>query len=284
MQKTERPPQRHRGTEGPISFFSLCLCVSVVGLLLLAVAAFAQQPIETAPAATPEALTQKANAGDASAAFALGTMYERGNGVPKSAPDAVKWYRIAAEKGHVGAQFNLALILAKGRGVNADPAEAAKWYEKAALQGDQQAAINLGILYAQGAGVPQDGAQAAHWFHQAADAGNPMAEYNLGLLYANQLFSDGKGEDDDQKHAAVWFEKAADHGVVAAQNNIGVMYADGDGVAKDVVQAYKWWSLAAESGDQQSAAALKELQAEMKPEQVAAGKKLAEEWIAAHAK
>ncbi len=35
---------------------------------VLAAAALAQQPIETAPAATPEVLTQKANAGDASAA------------------------------------------------------------------------------------------------------------------------------------------------------------------------------------------------------------------------
>src|SRR5205814_7779204 len=126
--------------------------------------------------------------------------------------------------------------------------------------------------YAQGKGVKQDMAQAARWFRQAAEAGNPMAEYNLGLLYSEQLFSEGKTEADDDKQAALWLGKAAEHGVVAAQNNLGVLYADGRGVEKDLVQAYKWFSLAAEAGDTESAQSVKTLAAEMKPEEVAQAK------------
>lgn len=256
-------------------------------MIALGVAAFPQQkPVEpnplTAPAATPEALTLKANAGDANAAFALGAMHERGNGVRQNAAEAVKWYRKAAEQGHAAAQFNLALILAKGRGVAANPVEAAKWYERAAAQGDVQAATNLGILYAQGKGVKQDMAQAARWFKQAAEAGNPMAEYNLGLLYSDQMFSEGKTEAEDDKQAALWLSRAADHGVVAAQNNLGVLYADGRGVEKDIVQAYKWFLLASQGGDADSAQSVKTLEGELRPEEIAQAKKLASDWIAAH--
>src|SRR3954470_1513185 len=262
---------------------------SIAIFTLLIASGMAQESSSSKPAhaagsaRTREALTAKANAGDAAAAFVLGNMYEQGNGVPQNAVEAVKWYRKAAELGNATAQFNLGLILAKGRGVTPDPSEGAKWYQKAAEQGDEQAAINLGILYAQGSGVKQDAAQAAHWFRVAAEAGNAMAEYNLGLLYSEQLYSEGKSAAEDEKQAALWMGKAAEHGVVAAQNNLGVLYADGRGVEKNLVQAYKWFALAGEAGDPNAADAIKALTAEMKPEEVAQGKRLAEEWMAAHA-
>ena len=40
-----------------------------------------------------------ANQGDASAQFYLGAMYDTGQGVPQDYPEAVKWYRKAAEQG-----------------------------------------------------------------------------------------------------------------------------------------------------------------------------------------
>src|SRR4051794_970055 len=96
-------------------------------------------------ARTREALTAKANAGDGAAASVLGSRYEQGNGGPRNAGEAVKWYRKAAELGNATAQFNLGLLLAKGRGVPGDPGEGAKWYQTGAEQGDDQAALSLGI-------------------------------------------------------------------------------------------------------------------------------------------
>ena len=41
----------------------------------------------------------KAEKGDARAQFSLGNMYREGEGVPKDATEAVKWYRKSAEQG-----------------------------------------------------------------------------------------------------------------------------------------------------------------------------------------
>ena len=40
-----------------------------------------------------------ANGGDASAGYNLGVMYDHGQGVPQDYAEAVKWYRLAAERG-----------------------------------------------------------------------------------------------------------------------------------------------------------------------------------------
>ncbi|MAJ80305.1 MAG: hypothetical protein CMK30_03095, partial [Porticoccaceae bacterium] len=45
-----------------------------------------------------------------------------------------------------------------------------------------------------------------------------------------------------------WFRKAANQGVDAAQANLGLMYVTGDGVPKDNVKAFSWWSVAEKQG------------------------------------
>ena len=50
-------------------------------------------------------------------------------------PEAVKWYRMAADQGLVAAQYNLGLKYERGEGVGRDHGEAVKWFRKAADQG-----------------------------------------------------------------------------------------------------------------------------------------------------
>ena len=68
----------------------------------------------------------------------------------------MKWYQIAAEKGHAIAQHNLGVLFERGRGVAQDYQEAAKWYRKAAEQETASSQFNLGYLYKEGLGVVQD--------------------------------------------------------------------------------------------------------------------------------
>jgi TPR repeat protein len=51
-----------------------------------------------------------ANQGDHSAQYNLGLMYEKGEDVPQSYTEAVKWYRLAADQGNASAQNNLGII------------------------------------------------------------------------------------------------------------------------------------------------------------------------------
>ncbi|MFO7853725.1 MAG: tetratricopeptide repeat protein [Paracoccaceae bacterium] len=67
-----------------------------------------------------------AKQGEAAAQHNLGSMYDRGEGVPQDHAEAVRWWRLAAEQGHVKAQFNLGVMHATGEGVSQDPAEAVR--------------------------------------------------------------------------------------------------------------------------------------------------------------
>jgi hypothetical protein len=73
--------------------------------------------------------------GDARAQFDIGTLYDYGHGVEKSAEMAFEWYRKAAGRGHPQAQWTLATKLEKGEGAPKNEVEALKWYYIAADNG-----------------------------------------------------------------------------------------------------------------------------------------------------
>ena len=86
-----------------------------------------------------EKWTQAANQGLAIVQCNLGVMYGRGQGVPQSYKEAVKWYQKAAEQGHADAQFNLGATHGNGTGVPQSFQKAAIWFQKAANQGHDEA-------------------------------------------------------------------------------------------------------------------------------------------------
>ena len=97
-----------------------------------------------------------AEAGDARAQAAIGSLYIHGNGVAVDYAEALRWTRLAAEQGDVTGQFNMGTIYAGGLGVERDYGTAADWFARAAEQDDAASRFNLGVLYARGLGVPRD--------------------------------------------------------------------------------------------------------------------------------
>ena len=61
-------------------------------------------------------------------------------------------------------------------------------------------------------------------------------------------YHNGEGVAKDQVQAVKWFRKAADQGRASAQFNLAVCYHNGEGVAKDQVEAVKWIRKAADQG------------------------------------
>ena len=72
-----------------------------------------------------------------------------------------------------------------------------------------------------------------------------------------------------------WYRRAADQGHAQAQFNLGIMYAKGEGVAENYIQAYRWSSLAAASGDQNARKNLQIIKGWMTPGQIAEAQRLA---------
>jgi localization factor PodJL len=50
----------------------------------------------------------------------------------------------------------------------------------------------------------------------------------------------------------LWFTAAAERGLSDSQFNLAVLYENGLGVNKDATIAYKWFALAAKSGDKEA--------------------------------
>jgi TPR repeat protein len=121
-------------------------------------------------ALTPDLSTVKRQAasGDPKAEAELGTMYEKGDGVPQDYPQAASWFRKAAEQGAATAQNDLGTLYDHGQGVSQDHSQAAIWYRRAAEQNLAEAQYNLGVLYKHGWGVPQDYEKAYFWLDLAA--------------------------------------------------------------------------------------------------------------------
>jgi hypothetical protein len=93
------------------------------------------------------ALERKAASGDATALFALGDMYERGDGVAHDMAMAAAYMQIAAQHGSPAAQYRLGLVQAVGLGVEANVTESYKWLSLAeAAGGNEKTALLAAAL------------------------------------------------------------------------------------------------------------------------------------------
>jgi len=88
---------------------------------------------------------------------------------------ALKKFRPLAEQGNAWAQYALGAMYEKGEGVPPDDNEAVLWYHRAAFQGNSPAQSKLGVMYDHGRGVPQDDVLAHMWWNLAAAQGDEDA-------------------------------------------------------------------------------------------------------------
>ncbi|HKB96025.1 MAG TPA: hypothetical protein VKB94_04195 [Rhizomicrobium sp.] len=127
-------------------------------------------------------LTQAAEKGQAVAQYRLGTLYERGQGVPADTAKAVHWYEMAANQGNRKAMHNLAVAYAGGTAGKKNMAEAARWFARAAALGLSDSQFNLAVLYERGDGVPQSLVDAYKWYSIAAAGGDAESKARIGVL------------------------------------------------------------------------------------------------------
>ena len=78
-----------------------------------------------------------------------------------------------------------------------------------------------------------------------AEKGDAKSQYKLGCAFSLGDFGVAK----DKVEAVKWYRKAAEQNHASAQCNLGGCYVDGEGVAKDEVEAVKWYRKAAEQAD-----------------------------------
>ena len=128
--------------------------------------------------------------------------------------------------------------------------DAVKFYQLAADKGHAAARRSLGYMYSQGLGTEPDKKKAIELYRLAAAQGDAVAQWYLGFHYYNPERGDGLTRN--YQEAEKWVRKAADQGLAAAQNAIGAFYLNGHGVEKDPEEALKWLRAAAAQGHAQA--------------------------------
>ena len=182
------------------------------------------------PAATPEEETEDP--------VQLGKKYLSGNGVPKNPGEAVRLFRLAAERNDPEALYNLGRCYATGRGVPQDYREAEKWHLKAAELNQVESQRALGHMYVTGRpGLPKNPEEGARWYGKAAIQGDTLSQASLGECCEN-----GWGVPQDYPEAVRWYLKSADGGLGCdiSRYHLGKLYLAGSGVEKDEEEAVRW--------------------------------------------
>ena len=188
-----------------------------------------------------EALLARANADDPDAEWGVADRYEDGCKdkagrivVRRSARNAAKWLRLAAEHGCASAQNNWALLLDKGTVVRRNRREALVWLKRAFRGGGITAANNIAIIYRE----HKKFRNAFQWFEKCVAAEDGDALVQLGIHYYW-----GKGVRRDPTAGVRCFRKATNAKYISgfgrddAYFYLGIAYLEGGGVKASTTTA-----------------------------------------------
>jgi TPR repeat protein len=224
-------------------------------------------------------LWERAEAGDARAAFLRGVARLDGFRVPRDRASGLAWIQAAADRGDRDAPLALGLAHRFGEGTPVDAAAAIAWLERAARAGDPVALYCAGHDWADhqvhadpgravrlfrraasrsafaayelarhledGDGVRRDPSEADRLDLEAARGGDPRAQNRAGLIHRDGC----EFADAHPRTAFGWFRRAAEQGEPNAQQDLGVLLHEGRGVRRDDRASVRWYRRAAARGN-----------------------------------
>ena len=192
------------------------------------------------PVAASTQLGVAAARGSAAARVRLGIMTMAGQVVRRDAAAAADDLRRGADAGDTSGMICLSLCYEVGRGVTQDPAAALQWAQRAVEAGSLEGLVRLSTVYQYGVGLPADPSMSVQCLRRAADTGSFDAMGRLGDL----CLAAGRAPE-----AAAWLKRAADAGDPAAMLRLGGLY-DSDRLGpRDEKAAMAWVTKAADTGD-----------------------------------
>ena len=195
-----------------------------------------------------------AGQGDAEAQYELAGMAAAGRGMAASDVEAFGYMKEAAARGLADAQYQVAAMYAAGRGTSPDKAEAIEWGRRAAAQKNIPAQFSLGCLLIESEETELK-AEGVNWLKRAANEGSRQAALFLAAALARGEFKLAKNESD----AELLIKPLADNGDAEAQFFLAWLYTFGEKFAEQRSSARKYLEMAAKSGHEKAAAALRSL-------------------------
>jgi uncharacterized protein len=219
---------------------------------------------------------------NAEAQFLVGNLYLDGHGVKIDNIEGANWIKRAADQNYVPAQVKLGHLYEVCKGDDRwagcvvlpqhDNIKAMKWFRKAADQGSAEAEYRIGSMYWLGStAIPKNEKEALLWSQKSAEHGYSSAQLSLGRYYKST---------NNYTEALKWLFLAADQNNSWAREELASMYARGEGVQKDLVQAYMWANIHPDASF--GSVPGQSLYDKMTPQQRKEGDRLIAEWREKH--
>lgn len=229
----------------------------------------------------------QADAGLATAQFAIGCCYAQGKFVEKSLAEAIKYFQMAvdqglreaflilgdtykahgsielaqqcykgafeyykelADHGNAVAQATLGTFYERGIGTAVNLKEAFHFYELSAKQNNSQGLYLVGRCYEEGKGTEASLDEALRYYKLAAGQGYPLAKYNLAICLINN--------DLNYKEAMENLQEVISHDAAVSSSTkadcyyyLGCCYAEGKGVNPSKSEASHYFKLAMLGGN-----------------------------------
>ena len=180
-----------------------------------------------------------AEQGDAKAQYALGHLYNRGEGVTKDPAKALVLFKKAAEQGLPRAQIHLGDMYSHRKDAERNDCLAVEWYQKAVNQGSPVAQYELAWLYMSGRCLPQDDNKALMLMELAAKQGYGDAQIKLAKMYRS-----GDHVSQDFEKAQHWYRIAGDEGalILMCRERLGNMEdCSRDDIWRGIIDDVEWW-------------------------------------------
>lgn len=185
-----------------------------------------------------------AEAEDTDALFALGRCYKNGIGTEEDFDKALECFSKGAEKNESRCLTELGLAYENATGVEENPQKAVEYMTKAAEQDYGYAQFKMGDYYFFGYGsCMEDNKKAVEWYEKAVANEIPMAMIRMGEYY---LYDYDRLNESEK--AFSYFKKAADEYEWYSEG-LGICYEMGIGVEDNETEAFKYYTLAADSGN-----------------------------------
>lgn len=134
----------------------------------------------------------------------MGYFTATGKGIKQDLPEALRWYRLAAEHGDVSSYADIGIFYAKAYGVKKNKNRAVQYYIMGAEKGDPYAQYLLGRAYEQGRGIKYSPERSLYWLEKAAANGSALAMDELVIVHANGLLN----QPMDSEAAKMWAGKS----------------------------------------------------------------------------
>jgi TPR repeat protein len=194
---------------------------------------------------------------DAMLEYRIGGMYLHGKGTVGDPSEALKWFKLSAEKENAYAAYQAAELLSDGKSVPKDETQAQKYYATALTmflqteQNDPDAMLEyrIGGMFLDGVGTQKNPEFAFYWFSKSAENGNSYSAYLAG-----QLLEKASTNDMGTQY---YYSKALNGFITydlanpddSTEFRIGQMFYRGKGTGMDLNSAYHWFSLSADKGN-----------------------------------